>query len=97
MQIVEKKIADIKPYEKNPRKNDSAVNGYEKNIHIAFKEEQGSIIDIDNQYCKCTILNARRIDINESYINYGLPQASKKEFNTCRNWQFANYLKRIGV
>ena len=46
------------------------VNGYEKNIHIAFKEEQGSVIEIDNQYCRCTILNARRIDINTSYINY---------------------------
>lgn len=73
------------------------VNGYEKNIHIAFKEEQGSVIEIDNQYCRCTILNARRIDINTSYINYSLPQASKKEFYTCRNWQFANYLKRIGM
>ena len=26
MQIVEKKIADIKPYEKNQRKNDSEVD-----------------------------------------------------------------------
>ena len=26
MQIVEKKLCDIKPYEKNPRKNDSAVD-----------------------------------------------------------------------
>ena len=25
MQIVEKKLCDIKPYEKNPRKNDNAV------------------------------------------------------------------------
>ena len=38
MQIVEKKIADIKPYEKNPRKNDSAVDAVANSIEqFGFK------------------------------------------------------------
>ena len=38
MQIVEKKIADIKPYEKNPRKNDSAVEAVANSIsQFGFK------------------------------------------------------------
>ena len=38
MQIVEKKIADIKPYEKNPRKNDSAVDAVANSIsQFGFK------------------------------------------------------------
>lgn len=46
MQIVEKKIADIKPYEKNPRKNDSAVDAVANSIsQFGFKNP--IIIDKD--------------------------------------------------
>lgn len=38
MQIVEKKIADVKPYEKNPRKNDGAVDAVANSIsQFGFK------------------------------------------------------------
>ena len=38
MQIVEKKITEIKPYEKNPRKNDSAVDAVASSIReFGFK------------------------------------------------------------
>ena len=38
MQIVEKKLKDIKPYEKNPRKNDSAVDAVASSIsQFGFK------------------------------------------------------------
>lgn len=47
MQIVEKKIADIKPYEKNPRKNDSAVDAVANSIkEFGFKVPV--VIDKDN-------------------------------------------------
>ena len=32
MQVVEKKLKDIVPYEKNPRKNDSAVDAVANSI-----------------------------------------------------------------
>ena len=47
MQIVEKGIKDIKPYEKNPRKNDSAVDAVANSIkEFGFKVPV--VIDKDN-------------------------------------------------
>ena len=47
MQIVEKKITEIKQYEKNPRKNDSAVDAVASSIsQFGFKNP--SVIDKDN-------------------------------------------------
>ena len=47
MQIVEKNINDIKPYEKNPRKNDSAVDAVTNSIgEFGFKVPV--VIDKDN-------------------------------------------------
>lgn len=47
MQIVEKKIADIKPYEKNPRKNDSAVDAVANSIE-QFGFKNPIVIDGNN-------------------------------------------------
>lgn len=65
---------------------------YATNIHIAFKEKEGSKIIVDNDYCYAEILNAERIVFDKSRINKALPQASKSVFNTCRNWWFANWV-----
>ena len=47
MQIVEKKLCDIKPYEKNPRKNDNAVEQVANSIkEFGFKVP--IVIDKDN-------------------------------------------------
>ena len=47
MQIVEKKLQDIKPYEKNPRKNDSAVDAVANSIK-EFGFRVPVVIDKDN-------------------------------------------------
>ena len=47
MQIVEKGIKDIKPYEKNPRKNDSAVDAVANSIS-QFGFRVPVVIDKDN-------------------------------------------------
>ena len=47
MKIVEKKLSDLKPYEKNPRKNDGAVKYVEKSIK-EFGFRVPIIIDKDN-------------------------------------------------
>lgn len=47
MQIVEKGIKDIKPYEKNPRKNDSAVDAVASSIK-EFGFRVPVVIDKDN-------------------------------------------------
>lgn len=47
MQVVEKKITEIKPYEKNPRKNDNAVDAVANSIR-EFGFKSPVIIDKDN-------------------------------------------------
>ena len=47
MQIVEKKIEEIKPYEKNPRKNDGAVDAVANSIE-QFGFRVPVVIDKDN-------------------------------------------------
>lgn len=65
---------------------------WEKNLHIAFREKQDSVIEINDAFCKARIINAERIDVVPDYIDYSLPHAKTKSYNTCRNWQFANWL-----
>ncbi len=64
------------------------------NLHLAFIEKEGSIIEIDDDFIDCRIVNAERIPITNEFINWNLPQAQKKSFNTCRNWWFANWLAK---
>lgn len=59
------------------------------NLHLAFVYSQGNVIDLDNEFIRCRILNARRLPINDKYIDWNHPKASNKLFHTCRNWQFA--------
>lgn len=67
-----------------------------KNLHLAFTYSCGSVIEIDNEFIKCRILNARRLEITNRYIDWTLPQSRNKYFNTCRNWWFANMIARNG-
>lgn len=60
------------------------------NLHLAFTEEEGSVIEVDNDFCHVRILNARRLDISQRYIDKKDPNAGRREYRTCRNWQFAS-------
>lgn len=68
---------------------------WNKNLHIAFVRSLGQTIEIDNEFVRIKINNARRITITDSYINWNLPQARNRLFSTCRNWQFANMLASL--
>lgn len=63
-----------------------------QNLHLAFREKEGSTIILDNEYIKCRIENAEQIEITDAFIDETHPYASKKAYNTCRNWWFAMYL-----
>lgn len=67
-----------------------------KNLHVAFREKEGAVIDIDDEFCTIRITNAERIDITPEYIDRTLPHVDEKAYNTCRNWWFANYLAAKG-
>lgn len=65
---------------------------YATNIHLAFREKEGSKIIIDNDYYYAEIINAERIVFDKSRIDVTLPQANRSTYNTCRNWWFANWI-----
>lgn len=65
---------------------------WENNLHLAFREKEGSEITIDNKHIKCRIINAEEIPISDKYIDHSLVYANDKAYNTCRNWWFANYI-----
>ena len=64
------------------------------NLHIAFTEEPGSVIEVDDDFCRVRIVNARRLSINQKYIDRADPNSRRGEYRTCRNWQFANMFSR---
>lgn len=60
------------------------------NLHVAFVPAMGKTIEIDNDFCRLRIINAERLAINKKYIDWSDPNSRKRDFNTCRNWQFAS-------
>lgn len=67
---------------------------WEKNLHLAFTYSCGEVLEVDDQFIHCRILNARRLEISNRFIDWSLPQSRNKFFNTCRNWWFANMIAR---
>lgn len=65
-----------------------------KNFHIAFEYSEGSRIEYANNGISVVIENAVALPISESYIDQTDQHAWKKEYRTCRNWQFAHYLNK---
>nr|WP_302577923.1 hypothetical protein [Methanobrevibacter arboriphilus] len=62
---------------------------WNKNFHLAFIEKEREIININENGIEICIENAKRIPITVDDIDWDYKHANKKEYNTCRNWQFA--------
>lgn len=67
---------------------------WNKNLHLAFRYSCGEILEVDNEFIRCRIINARRMEISDRYIDWSLPQSRNRHYNTCRNWWFANMIAR---
>ena len=67
---------------------------YKDNFHLAFKESAGDVLYVNRNGIEIEIENAKEIPFSIKDVNFSLPEANKKEFLTCRNWQFANKFKR---
>ena len=67
---------------------------YEKNIHLAFKEKQGSVIKVENEFFYAVIENAEVVPITNKDINWSLPQSANHLYSRCRNWWFANTISK---
>lgn len=68
---------------------------WENNFHLAFRHKEGSTLTYESNGVAVVIENAERIFFSGLDIDTSLPQAHKKAFCTCRNWQFANWLEKF--
>lgn len=67
---------------------------WENNFHLAFRYKKGEAIAYDSNGISVVILNAERIVFSEADIDLHHPNASKRAYSTCRNWQFANWYRK---
>lgn len=66
---------------------------YDNNFHLAFRPKEDSFVYYTSNGITIEIEGAERLPISLEHINPLHPKAKFKSYNTCRNWQFANYLK----
>lgn len=67
---------------------------WNKNFHLAFKEKEGSSVKVNYNGIEIELDNAEQILFSMDDINPADPNANKPVFATCRNWQFAHYLRK---
>lgn len=67
---------------------------WNKNFHLAFKEKPGSSVKVNYNGIEIELDNAEQILFSMDDINPADPNANKPVFSTCRNWQFAHYLRK---
>lgn len=70
------------------------VLNYYNNLHLAFREKDGEVVRYEDANVAIEIANAELLPISAEYIDWKLPKAGLKSYHTCRNWQFANWVKR---
>ncbi|MBE6494024.1 MAG: hypothetical protein E7Z84_05390 [Methanosphaera stadtmanae] len=63
------------------------------NFDLAFKEKEGSVIDIEENGIKIIISNAERIDITPDAIDPKDPHADDNVYKLCKIWHFAYQIK----
>lgn len=72
---------------------------WNENFHLAIKYSEGDNIIVDRNGLYLEIENAKEIEINFDKSKYNHKNIDKKEFYTCRNWQFAvmyeDFFKKI--
>lgn len=64
---------------------------WDNNFHLAFEPCEGSTIQINDKGISVIIEGAKQLPTSDKYINH--PKMIYKSYNTCRNWQFANYFQ----
>lgn len=69
---------------------------WESNFHLAFHDCPGRSFSFEWNGVIVRVEDGEHLPISEEFIDFTLPQASRREFSTCRNWQFANWLQSHG-
>ena len=68
---------------------------WENNFHLAWRKCIGKSFEYSSNGIYVVLEDAQRIEFSEDDVDWNLPQAKKKEFHTCRNWQFACKMQRV--
>ena len=68
---------------------------YENNFHLAFKYCKGELLKYSSNGIEIEIEDAVALPVSKKFIDIQHPKAKFKSYSSCRNWQFANYLKQI--
>ena len=69
---------------------------WDRNFHLAFHDCPGKIFTFEWNGIAVRIEGAEHLPISEEFIDPSDPNAEKREYRTCRNWQFAHWLKSHG-
>lgn len=94
LKVEYRNVADLNPYENNPRLNDGAVDAVAASIkEFGFKVP--IVVDSDGVIVTghMVIEGAERLPIDEKYNNPSDSHYRTESYSTCRNWQFANYFE----
>lgn len=63
----------------------------DRNYHLAFVYKKGSVIEESRLGVQIKIKDAKKINFSKLDIDYTNKLAALLEYNTCRNFQFANW------
>lgn len=66
------------------------------NFHLAFHDCPGSTVEVCRNGVSIVIEDAEALPISPSNIDPTDPNVDRREFFTCRNWQFAHWLSGAG-
>lgn len=67
---------------------------WQNNFHLAFEYCKGETLHYQNNGIEVEIEDAVSLPISEKYIDTNNPHSDERQYRTCRNWQFAHYLKQ---
>lgn len=64
------------------------------NFHMAFVDCPGSTATARRNGVEVVVSGARELPIDGSCVDASDPNSRRREYATCRNWQFASWLAR---
>lgn len=71
---------------------------WSRNFHLALLEQPGMNYFVSENGITVAVRNAVPLPITTDAMNaIEHPNRLKKQFGTCRNWQFANFLEATGI
>ena len=73
------------------------VLNYEDNLHCAIMRMDGAHAEAHDAKYDIEIEGGIIVPITPDSIPPDIPHAGERAFRTCRNWQFANWLKAQGL